>query len=195
MELDFSDEYKNGRRVCEKTHLDLPIDNWPVVEPQNPSVCRVPDFHAVHPEYLVRDISKKNVQIFWSKKLDNNCFYSFDTAACIFPSKACLERCGFQTPLSSPKEPSLELKKNLCFQFIQVGVKRYKICNIETFSLISRLFLINGNTWCAFLGDRQPKSQEEQPEKYKNTKRHWLNIYWNAFQWMAWNLSNPAWAI
>ena len=62
MELDFSDEYKNGRRVCEKTHLDLLIDNWPVVEPQNPSVCRVPDFHAVHPEYLVKDISDKSTK-------------------------------------------------------------------------------------------------------------------------------------
>ena len=60
MELDFSDEYKKRRSVCEKDH---PIDNWPVVEPQNPSVCRVPDFHAVHPEYLVRDISDK-VQTF-----------------------------------------------------------------------------------------------------------------------------------
>ena len=126
---------KMGEVSVKKTQEDHLIDNWPVVEPQNPSVCRVPDLHAVHPEYLVRDISKKNVQIFWSKKLDNNCFYSFDTAACIFPSKACLERCCFQTPLSSPKEPSLELKKNLCFQFIQVGVKRYKICNIENFFL------------------------------------------------------------
>ena len=63
MELDFSNKYKNGRNVCEKTQLDHPIDNWPVVEPQNPSVCRVPDFHAVHPEHLVRDISGK-VQTF-----------------------------------------------------------------------------------------------------------------------------------
>ena len=52
MELDFSDEYKNGRGV-KKAQQDHPVDNWPVVEPQNPSVCRVPDLHAVHPEYLV----------------------------------------------------------------------------------------------------------------------------------------------
>ena len=50
---------KVGEVSVKKTQEDHLIDNWPVVEPQNPSVCRAPDFHAVHPEYLVRDISKK----------------------------------------------------------------------------------------------------------------------------------------
>ena len=44
---------KMGEVSGKKAQQDHPVDNWPVVEPQNPSVRRVPDFHAVHPEYLV----------------------------------------------------------------------------------------------------------------------------------------------
>ena len=54
---------KMGEVSVKKTQEDHLIDNWPVVEPQNPSVCRVPDFHAVHPENLVRDISDKSTKI------------------------------------------------------------------------------------------------------------------------------------
>ena len=58
---------KVGEVSVKKTQEDHLIDNWPVVEPQNPSVCRVPDLHAVHPEYLVRDISKKMYKYFEAK--------------------------------------------------------------------------------------------------------------------------------
>ena len=133
----------------------------------------------------MRDISGK-VQTFWSEKWDKNWFYCFGTAACIFPSKACLERCCFQKPLSSPKKHLLNWRFRIYVSNLSKWVwSDTKSVILKTFSLTSRLFLINGNTWCAVQGDRQPKSQEEQPEKYTNTKRHWLKINANVFHGIA----------
>ena len=58
---------KMGEVSVKKTQEDHLIDNWPVVEPQNPSVCRVPDLHAVHPEYLVKESSDKSTKILKQK--------------------------------------------------------------------------------------------------------------------------------
>ena len=195
MELDFSDEYKNGRSVCEKNSGRSSDRQLACSRASKSFRLPSPRPPCSTPWILSEGYFQKMYKYFETKNWTIIVFIDLILLLAYFQARLVWKDAVSKRRSHPQKNHLLNWKRIYVSNLSKWVWSDTKSVILKTFSLISRLFLIHGNTWCAIQGDRQPKSQEEQPEKYTNTKRHWLNIYWNAFQWMAWNLSNPAWAI